>query len=137
MQGKAPLVPDGAQEEMRRWLFHAAYCRAISALRRRRLIRWVSLDATLALEEEIMSTALSFEDQVVESAAMQAALADLTPKDKTCLLLIVVQGFTAAEAAEIMGDSPQAVARRISRARQRLLEVYLAQEGRSWEGRQG
>lgn len=69
---------------------------------------------------------MPFEDQIVESAAMQAALAGLTPKDKTCLLLIVGQGFTAAEAAQIMGDSPQAVAKRISRARQRLLEVYLA-----------
>ena len=128
-QGKPPLLPDGAEVEMRRWLYHTAYCRAVSVLRRRRLIRWVSLDATLATEEEPMSTALSFEDQIVESAAMQTALDGLSPKDKTCLLLMVVQGFTAAEAAQIIGDSLQAVARRISRARQRLLDAYLAQEG--------
>src|SRR5215813_5089205 len=35
-RGAAPLVMDGPPDEIRRWLFHAAYCRAISALRRRR-----------------------------------------------------------------------------------------------------
>jgi len=130
-QGKPPLLPGGAEEEIRRWLFRTAYCRGIDRLRRRRLLHWVSLETTLATAAEPMSTQMPFEDQIVERAAMQAALAGLTPKDKSCLLLIVVQGFTAAEAAQIMGDSPQAVAKRISRARQRLLEVYLAQEARS------
>jgi len=43
-RGAPPLVEGGARDEVRRWLFHTAYCRAISVLRRRRLIRWVSLD---------------------------------------------------------------------------------------------
>ena len=127
-RGQPPLTPGAAREEMRRWLFHAAYCRAISALRRRRLIRWESLDDPEAADIEVLSSLASFEDRVAESAAMQAALADLPPKDVTCLLLIVVQGFTAAEAAAIIGDSPQAVAKRISRAKRRLLAAYLAQE---------
>lgn len=125
-QGKPPLLPGGAEEEVRRWLFRTAYCRGIDLLRRRRLLHWVSLETTLATEAEPPSTHMPFEDQIGENAAMQAALAALSPKDKACLLLIVGQGFTAAEAARIMGDSPQAVAKRISRARQRLLESYLA-----------
>src|SRR5579859_2571562 len=43
-RGQPPLTPGAAREEVRRWLFHAAACRAISALRRRRLIRWESPD---------------------------------------------------------------------------------------------
>lgn len=132
-RGAAPLVRGGASEEVRRWLFHAAYCRAISALRRRRLIRWESLDERIAVEDEALSSLTSFEDQLAESAALSAALGDLKPKDVTCLLLMVVQGFTAAEAAQIMGDSPQAVAKRLSRAKRRLLDAYLAQEAASGE----
>ena len=134
-RGQPPLTPGAAREEARRWLFHAAYCRAISALRRRRLIRWESLDDSEAADSEALSSLASFEDQVADSAAMQAALSDLPPKDVTCLLLIVVQGFTAAEAAEIIGDSPQAIAKRISRAKRRLLAAYLAQEAGDQEPR--
>src|SRR5690349_7369925 len=42
-RGVAPFDgQEGAEEGIRRWLFNAAYWRAISALRRRRLIRWES-----------------------------------------------------------------------------------------------
>ncbi len=132
-RGAAPLVAGGAGDEVRRWLFHAAYCRAISALRRRRLIRWESLDEHIAIEDEALGSLPSFEEQLVENAALSAALSALAPKDATCLLLMVVQGFTAAEVAQIIGDSPQAVAKRLSRAKRRLLAAYLAQEDSSEE----
>ncbi len=132
-RGRAPLIAGSAPEEIRRWLFHTAYCRAISALRRLRLIRWESLDERVAIEDEALGSLVSFEDQIAEHAALQAALGDLSPKDVSCLLLIVVQGFTAAEAAQILGDSPQAIARRLSRAKRRLLHAYLAQEAVSEE----
>lgn len=132
-RGAAPLVVGGAPEEIRRWLFHAAYCRAISALRRRRLIRWESLDEHVAIEDEALGSLVSFEDQIAEHAALQDALSDLSPKDVSCLLLMVVQGFTAAETAQILGDSPQAIAKRLSRAKRRLLQAYLAQEAVSEE----
>jgi RNA polymerase sigma-70 factor (ECF subfamily) len=132
-RGAAPLVVGGAQEEIRRWLFHAAYCRAISALRRRRLIRWESLDERMAIDEEALGSLSSFEDQVAEHDALHAALRDLSPRDASCLLLMVVQGFTAAEAAQILDDSPQAIAKRLSRAKRRLLDAYLAHEAASEE----
>ena len=134
-RGRPPLTPDAPAVEVRRWLFHAAYYRAISALRRRRLIRWESLEDLEATEREIPSSLVPFEDQVAESAAMQAALADLPPKDVACLLLMVVQGFTAAQAAEMLGDSPQAVAKRLSRAKRRLLAAYLVQAASDQEPR--
>src|SRR5579871_2776738 len=132
-RGAAPLVVGGAHEEIRRWLCHAAYCRAISVLRRRRLIRWESLDERMAIDDEALGNLSSFEDQVAEHDALYAALGDLTPRDASCLLLMVVQGFTAAETAQILGDSPQAIAKRLSRAKRRLLDAYLAHEAASEE----
>jgi RNA polymerase sigma-70 factor (ECF subfamily) len=127
-QGKPPLLRDAAESEQRLWLWQVASRRALSVLRQRRLLCACSQEATLATAPERMSSQGSFEDQSVEGAAIQAALAGLTPKEKTCLLLIVVQGFTAAEAAQILRDSPQAVAKCLARAKQRLLEISLAHE---------
>ncbi len=119
---------DGSSDEagMRRWLFHAAYNRAISALRRRRLIQWLPLES--------VTLPMTFEDQFAEGQAVRTALARLAPADAACLLLIVVQGFTAAEVGQIIGASPQAVAKRFSRAKQRLRDAYLAENPRP-EGR--
>jgi RNA polymerase sigma-70 factor (ECF subfamily) len=120
---------DGSSDEagIRRWLFHVAYNRAISALRRRRLIQWLPM--------ENVTLSISFEDQFAEGQAVRTALATLSAADVACLSLIIVQGFTAAEAGQIIGASPQAVAKRFSRAKQRLRDVYLAQnpqlEGRT------
>jgi len=107
---------------MRRWLFHAAYNRAISALRRRRLIQWLPLES--------VTLPITFEDQFAEGQAVRTALAALAPADAACLLLIIVQGFTAAEVGQIIGASPQAVAKRFSRAKQRLHNAYLAENPR-------
>jgi RNA polymerase sigma-70 factor (ECF subfamily) len=133
-RGAAPFVPASAPEEVRRWLFHAAYCRAMSALRRRRLIRWVSLDRAETPGLDGIEAVVSFEDQVAENEALGKALADLAPEDVACLLLIVVQGFTAAEAGQVIGASPQAVAKRIARAKRRLLNAYLAGNARQEGG---
>jgi RNA polymerase sigma factor (sigma-70 family) len=126
-RGAPPLVAGSAPEEIRRWLFRTAYCRGIDLLRHSRLIRWVSLEERVAAEDEALSSLVSFEDQLVEDEALRAALRVLVPRDVTCLLLVLVQGFTAAEAAQIIGDSPQAIAKRLPRARSRLLDAYLAQ----------
>lgn len=133
-RGQAPLVPGAAWEEIRRWLFHAAYCQAISAMRRRRLIRWESLDIPEDRRPETWLSLPSFEDQFVESVALQSALADLSTRDVTCLLLNIVEGFSAVETAEIIGDSPHAVAKRITRAKRRFLVAYLAREA-GYQGR--
>ncbi|HEY8325817.1 MAG TPA: sigma-70 family RNA polymerase sigma factor [Ktedonobacterales bacterium] len=125
-------------DERRRWLFHAAYCRAISHLRRRKVIHWASLDwAGIALREDDgfdgaaapdeIATAGSFEQRVVEAEALRAALARLRPDDAACLLLRVAQGFSAAEVAAMLGITTDAVAQRLSRARRRLRAIYLAQ----------
>jgi RNA polymerase sigma-70 factor (ECF subfamily) len=123
-QGNPPF--DHASEEetgMRRWLFHAAYNRACSALRRRRIISWLPLES---FSQDACEECL-FENQIAEGQAVHAALASLSPADASCLLLIVVHGFTAAEVSQIVGASPQAVAKRFARAKRRLRDAYLAQ----------
>lgn len=128
-QGTPPLVADGDEAGMRRWLYRVAYRRAVDVLRRRRLIRWESLHALLDrddLPEDI--TSYSFEELVAENETMQRALATLSPEDIACLLLMVVQGFTAQEAAAIIGSSAVAMGKRIGRAKRRLLSAYLAQD---------
>lgn len=123
-QGIPPFHTTCEEEaDCRRWLFHAAYNRACSALRRRRLISWLPLEsANRAACEEY-----SFESQIAENQAVRAALASLSPVDVSCLLLIIAHDFTAAEVGQIIGASPAAVAKRFSRAKRRLRDAYLTQ----------
>lgn len=137
--GTAPWTAAHDTDERRRWLFRAAYNRAISQLRRRKVIRWTSLDwadprgrdaddaDTPTALAGLVDRGAAFEQRVVEAEALRAALARLHPDDAACLLLRVAQGFSAAEAAEVLGTSVDAVAQRLSRARRRLRAIYLQQ----------
>lgn len=51
---------------------------------------------------------------------VERALARLSARDREVLLLVGVEGYTAAEAAAIAGTSPQALRQRLFRARARL-----------------
>ena len=133
--GSEPLVNNGDASGVQSWLYRVAYRRAVDVLRRRRLIRWESLHDLLDREElPEAANASSFEEIVAEHEAMGQALAALTPEDSACLLLMVVQGFTAREAALIIGSSPAAMGKRIGRAKRRLLAAYLAQDASATEG---
>lgn len=123
------------EAEVRRWLFRVAYHRAVSALRRRQIVRWHSLDAAESDEGADMPVAAPFEERLVEDDAVRVALAALAPADAACLTLIVVHGFTAIEAGQVVGASAQAVAKRFARAKQRLRGVYLAQNRQAEERR--
>src|SRR5689334_21620060 len=120
----APFVAEVAEDERRRWLYRIAYRRAVDLLRRRRLVRWETLDPIAAMET---GTLPPFEDQVIEGEALRAALAELPSQDVACLLLRIVHGFSAAEAGEIMCASAEVITKRLSRARQRLRAAYLRQ----------
>jgi RNA polymerase sigma-70 factor (ECF subfamily) len=122
----APFTEGGDTSAMRRWIFRAGYHRAISVLRRRRIIAWESLDALHLQETGPASASTPFEDQVVESEALQTALDTLSAEDVAAVLLSAVQGFTSAEIAQILGIQPEAAKKRLSRARQRLRDAYLA-----------
>ncbi len=128
----APWRADHDADERRRWLFSIAYRRAISHRRRRSVIRWASLDAsadpaTRDVAYSSVEAQTPFETRIVEAEALRAALARLHPDDAACLLLRVAQGFSGAEAANVLGISEEAAAQRLSRARRRLRAIYLQQ----------
>jgi RNA polymerase sigma factor (sigma-70 family) len=116
------------ESTLRSWVFRAGYHRAMSALRRRRVIRWEALESDDEGELPLPDHAAPFEERVIEHATLAAALATLSASDAACLILIVVQGFTPAEVAAIVGKTPAAVAKQFARARLRLHHAYLAQD---------
>lgn len=74
-----------------------------------------------------------FEDQLVEGEVLRAALARLSPDDVACLLLNTLEGYTAAQIAEIVGIAPEAAKKRLARAKERLRVAYARQNQPSWE----
>jgi RNA polymerase sigma-70 factor, ECF subfamily len=124
----SPFDGHSDDDSIRRWLFHAAYCRAASALRRRRLIRWDSLDVLRDREQESETPLLTlpFEDTVLEAAVLRVTLAALTPQSAALVLLSVVHGFTTVEIADIVGISHDVAKKRLTRAKKRLRAAYLA-----------
>jgi RNA polymerase sigma-70 factor (ECF subfamily) len=129
-EGSAPFVAESDDDQMRRWLFRVAYYKGIATLRRRRLIRWESLDFLLSFGSEPEGTEQPFEDPLAESEALRAALARLAPQERACFLLRAAHGLSAAEVGHIVGASPEVVRKRLSRVRQRLRAIYLAQNTR-------
>ncbi len=125
--GKKPFVAASDEDQMRRWLFQVAYHKGIDVLRRHRLLRWESLDRLIRWAGEPVKGGPSFEDQVLEGEALRAALARLSAQDRSCFLLCEAHELSAAEVGQIVGASPTAVRKRLSRAKQRLRALYQAQ----------
>jgi RNA polymerase sigma-70 factor (ECF subfamily) len=129
-QRQTPPFTGAADERaVRNWLFHAAYCNAISALRHRGVITWESLAMYDSAEDDEPAGAAGFEERIVEGAALRAALATLEAPDLACLRLKIIEGFSAVEIAGILEIAPAAARKRVPRAMQRLRASYLAQQG--------
>src|SRR5215469_8940302 len=124
-----PFLAGSSRDAMRYWLFRVAYHRAISALRRRRLIRWESLEERHEREPEVFSALRSFENDIAEREALRAALERLSSQEVACLYLRLVQGFSPIEIGQILGTSTVSISKRLARAKQRLRSIYLVQEG--------
>ncbi|HEX6816785.1 MAG TPA: sigma-70 family RNA polymerase sigma factor, partial [Ktedonobacterales bacterium] len=101
------------------------YQRAVSALRHARVLRVESLDVTPPPEPERYFQPARFEDRIAEGEALEATLKLLGPQDTACVLLSIVHGFTAPEIAAILEISPVAAKKRLTRAKQRLRDVYF------------
>lgn len=118
------------------WLFRIARNRMISAMRRRRLRSFVSLDWLAASGRE-RPPELHQEDQSVRIAAedeVSRVLATLKPKSREVLVLTGL-GFTIPEMADLLGIDHAAARKRVSRAkeefRQRRREVLSGSDDRS------
>jgi RNA polymerase sigma-70 factor, ECF subfamily len=100
---------------LRVWLFRIAHNLACSHLRRRRLVRWIPL-----LPHHPSPAGRS----VVESAHVEASLAQVPADQRAPLLLHLVAGFSYAEVAALLGVSEGAVRMRISRGRAAFRAAY-------------
>lgn len=127
----APFRREADPAEIDRWLYAVVYHRAISHLRHRRVIAWETLQPETTSEGAGQGGTAAFEDRVVEGAALQAALASLEPEDSACLLLNLVQGYSAGEIARTLDITPDAARKRTSRALQRLRAAYAEQNPQS------
>ena len=95
------------------WLFALARNRALGALRRRR--RYAALVAQLPLPRATVQDS----DEVL--ALRDLLERHLDPDERALLLLRYLHGFDAAELAQIVGISPEAVRQRLSRSRRKLI----------------
>lgn len=124
-------------EHLRAWLYRVATNRAHSALRRRRIVRWVSLEAHRdapsgehpAIAPRNAGQALAadesgFEERVAESEAVGRALRAVPLTYRECLLLHLTHGFSVAEIAAQFDLSPTAVRTRLSRGMMHLRAAY-------------
>lgn len=103
------------------WLYRIATNHALSHFRRKRLISWVPLSRLTDAGRD--PSVAGHGEWVVTSAAIEAALAQLDPKDRACLLL-KASGFSSDEIAEHLGCSPGAARTRLFRAREAFRQIY-------------
>ena len=119
----AAIDPDG----IRRWLFHVAYRRAVSAYRRTKIIGWQRLEPVVETLLPWNGEPQPFDDQVAEREALHDALQTLSIEDAACVLLHAVWGLTSTEIAAILDISVAAAKKRLTRAKQRLRISYFDQ----------
>jgi len=127
-QRNAPPFDGGRDErELRRWLFHVAYRRAVSAYRRKNIITWQPLEPSMETLLPWDGEPKPFDDQIVEREALRDALQQLSIEDTACVLLHAVWGLTSTEIAAILDISVAAAKKRLTRAKQRLRVTYFDQ----------
>lgn len=124
----------------RPWLFRLATNAARSALRRRRLLAWISLDrpprhhddqAGDQHGERLLGPApeSGFDERLAESQALGGALRRVPLEYRACLLLHAGLGFSVAEVAHQLDLTPGAVRMRLHRGLALLREAYLRESG--------
>ncbi|MFL5733643.1 MAG: RNA polymerase sigma factor [Chloroflexia bacterium] len=114
------------------WLYRIATNTALDSLRRRKRITWVPFK----LEMEPAAPHSDPAGHHAESDAIQQALAQVPADMRACLVLNVYQGLSYKEIAEALKISPNLVAVRIYRGREKFIEAYKrADEEIGVEGR--
>ena len=108
------------------WLFTVARHLFLSWCRHRALDDWRLSELTpswptpAAGETPFEAVARSQTERRLETA-----LAQLATQDRELLLLVSVEGFTPSEAASALGLAPEALRKRLQRARERLADAMV------------
>lgn len=108
------------------WLYQIARNRLRMEYRRRQVIRFLSLDWLVAQPHARLLGHVDAADTYAEQDQVELALAALSPALREALLLHHVWGFTGLEIAQILGISPAAARKRVSRADAELRRHYAA-----------
>jgi RNA polymerase sigma-70 factor (ECF subfamily) len=95
------------------WLYRVVYNTCLDHLRRR------PPEAAEA-GADLAGSTRDPADLVAERSALEAGLAALTPVERGAVLLVDAEGFSYADAAEILGVAPGTIASRLNRARASL-----------------
>jgi RNA polymerase sigma-70 factor, ECF subfamily len=104
---------------LRPWLFRIATNLAYDVLRRRRRIAWVPLTI---VEDRADDDPAPIEEQQV----VRLALSRLRPEEQVVLVLCAVEDHSYAEAAATLDTTPDAVRKRVSRAKKVFRAAYTA-----------
>ncbi|MEM8530675.1 MAG: RNA polymerase sigma factor [Chloroflexota bacterium] len=102
------------------WLYRIATNTAYDYLRRRKRIRFISIDNTPGT----LNTATTPAPQVDEQGPVHEALAQLPSKYKLPLILHSCAGHTVGEIADALGCTDSAIKTRLFRARESFRQVY-------------
>jgi RNA polymerase sigma-70 factor (ECF subfamily) len=113
-------MPDDA----RPWLFGVA--RGVMANQTRGWLRRKALDVRMVAED---SPADDHSSAAASRVDLQRAWQAQRPADREALALVLFDGLTAAQAAEVVGVRGSTFAMRLSRARRRLLDAYAGTPG--------
>lgn len=105
------------------WLYRIATNTALDSLRRRKRINWVPFK----IEMEPPAPQSDPAPRHAESDAIQRALAQVPSDLRTALVLNMYQGLSYKEIADALGISPNLVAVRIHRGRDKFIEAYKKQ----------
>ena len=102
---------------VRPWLFRIATNLAYDLLRRRRRITWVPLSVA---EDRARDDAVPIEEQEL----VRLALSRLRPEEQVVLVLCGIEDHSYAEAAATLDTTPDAIRKRLSRAKHHFRAAY-------------
>jgi len=114
------------------WLFRILKNICIDRLRWRARVRHVSIDdEDCKLDVETRSSGDTPEGDCIRSSLgrmIDKALAELTVEQRTVVVLVLIEGFTYAEAAEALDVAEGTIRSRLNRARSRLREALSSRD---------
>jgi RNA polymerase sigma-70 factor, ECF subfamily len=105
------------------WLYRIATNIAVQARRRNARIHWESL---AGVENSSIAATAAPDGLVIDRESVTMALAQMPRERVACLLLHAKEGFSYEEVAVIVGSTPEAVRKRISRAKEQFRAIYDA-----------
>jgi RNA polymerase sigma-70 factor, ECF subfamily len=105
------------------WLYRIATNLAVQARRRSARMHWESL---AVIENSSLAATAAPDGMVMDRESVRMALDQMPRERVACLLLHAKEGFSYDEVAAIVGSTPEAVRKRIARAKEQFRGLYDA-----------